>query len=186
MHPDGYHFEAGHIAKIELIAADSPYGRASNGQQPITVSNLEVQLPVLEHPGTARGFVKAPAGKFLPKGYELAEDFQRLPSPAAKPEQRVRLRGSRLVARVRCPKSWDSCNRGRMVVHGAGKHSKRVAGKAAFRRIGGGRAKVVTIRLRGWALRDLRSRPRPRVRITIRTAERAKPVIVGRQVKLPR
>src|SRR6478672_8482008 len=63
LHPDGYHFEAGHIAKIELIAADSPYGRTSNGQQPITVSNLEVRLPVLENPGTARGFVRAPAPK---------------------------------------------------------------------------------------------------------------------------
>jgi dienelactone hydrolase len=183
LHPDGYRFEAGHIAKIELIAADSPYGRASNAQQPITVSNLEIRLPVLERPGTARGFVKAPAQKFLPQGYELAEDFSRLPKPAAKPEQRVRLHRSRLVIRVRCPNSWDSCNRGRIVVHGAGKRSKRVAGKARFAHIGGGKPKVVSIHLRGWARRELRSRSRPRVRITVRTAERAEPVIVARQVK---
>lgn len=183
LHPDGYHFEAGHIAKIELIAADSPYGRASNGQQPITVSNLEVRLPVLERPGTGRGFVKAPARKIVPKGYELAEDFKRLSSPAAKPERRVRLHGSRLVTRIRCPKSWGSCNRGLVVVHGAGKSSKRFAGKTRFRRIGGGRTRVVAIHLRGWARRYLRSRSRPTVRITVRTAERAESVIVARQVK---
>lgn len=185
LHADGYRFEAGHVAKIELIAADTPYGRASNGQQPIAVSNLEARLPVLERPGTARGFVGAPAQKFLPKGYELAEDFNRLPNPGAKPEHRVRLRGSRLLLRIRCPNAWDSCNQGRIVVHGAHKSSKRVAGKARFAHIGGGKPKVVAVHLRRWELRALkrRSHSRPTVRITVRTAERAEPVIVARKVR---
>ncbi len=59
-------FEAGHVAKLELLPADQPYGRNSNGQAPITVSNLELRLPVLESPGG--GVVQSPAPKVVPAG----------------------------------------------------------------------------------------------------------------------
>ena len=52
LHPNGWKFEAGHVAKLELMPNDSPYGRVSNGQGPVTISNLELRLPVLEAPGT--------------------------------------------------------------------------------------------------------------------------------------
>ena len=32
LHPNGWKFESGHIAKLELLPADQPYGRNSNGQ----------------------------------------------------------------------------------------------------------------------------------------------------------
>ena len=62
----------GHIAKLELLPADQPYGRNSNGQAPITVSNLELRLPVLESPDG--GLIQQPAPKVVPAGYELAAD----------------------------------------------------------------------------------------------------------------
>jgi predicted acyl esterase len=75
LHPNRYRFAAGHVAKLELLPADQPYGRNSNGQSAVTVSNLELRLPVLEAPGSLGGLVDDPAGKVLPPGYDLAPDF---------------------------------------------------------------------------------------------------------------
>ena len=74
LHPNGWRFAKDHIAKLQLLPSDAPYGRTSNGQAPVTVSDLELRLPVVESPGTAP--VKAPAAKVLPPGYELAADFR--------------------------------------------------------------------------------------------------------------
>ena len=76
LHPNGWRFEDGHIAKLELLPADQPYGRDSNGQATITVSNLELRLPVLEQPGSLDGLVQGPAAKVVPPGYQLASDFR--------------------------------------------------------------------------------------------------------------
>lgn len=73
LHPNGWRFEPGHVAKLELLPNDAPYGRASNGQGPVTVSNLELRLPVLEEPGT--GPALEPAPKFVPDGYTLAPGY---------------------------------------------------------------------------------------------------------------
>ena len=48
MHANGWRFKAGHVAKLELLAADVPYGRPSNGQADIGVERLELVLPVRE------------------------------------------------------------------------------------------------------------------------------------------
>ena len=51
------------MPKLELLPEDSNpglsggYGRASNDQQPVTVSNLELRLPVVEKPGSFKGLV---------------------------------------------------------------------------------------------------------------------------------
>ncbi|HEY2161832.1 MAG TPA: hypothetical protein VGH24_11035, partial [Solirubrobacteraceae bacterium] len=55
LHPGAWHFAAGHIPKLELLAQDSPYGRTSNGSFSISVSGLQLRLPVHEAPGTASG-----------------------------------------------------------------------------------------------------------------------------------
>jgi predicted acyl esterase len=73
LHPNGWHVAAGHVVKLELLPADQPYGRNSNGQTPITVANLELRLPVLDQPGC--GLVQDPAPKVVPSGYSLAVDF---------------------------------------------------------------------------------------------------------------
>ncbi|MGH2916464.1 MAG: CocE/NonD family hydrolase [Solirubrobacteraceae bacterium] len=53
LHPGAWHFAAGQIPKLELLGQDPPYARTSNGQFTISVSDLELQLPVHEAPGTS-------------------------------------------------------------------------------------------------------------------------------------
>jgi hypothetical protein len=76
LHPNGYRFADGHVAKLELLPGDYPYGRTSNGQASVTVENLQLRLPVVEQPGSLGGLVDYPAQKLLPTGYQLARDFQ--------------------------------------------------------------------------------------------------------------
>ena len=54
LHPGAWRFVAGHVPKLELLGQDSPYARPSNGVFRITVSNLQLRLPVHEVAG-ARG-----------------------------------------------------------------------------------------------------------------------------------
>ncbi|HEX6154239.1 MAG TPA: CocE/NonD family hydrolase [Solirubrobacterales bacterium] len=61
LHPQGYRFAGGHQVKLELLPSDAPYSRPSNAQGPITVSDLELRLPVLEQPGALGGLVQSPA-----------------------------------------------------------------------------------------------------------------------------
>jgi predicted acyl esterase len=61
LHPQGYRFTGGDTVKLELLPADAPYSRPSNLQAPITVSDLELRLPVREQPGELGGLVQVPA-----------------------------------------------------------------------------------------------------------------------------
>jgi hypothetical protein len=81
VHPDTYKFAAGHVVKLELLPKDSntvaqnSYGRTSNGQQNVTVENLQLRLPVLDSPGSLGGLVQDPSPKVVPPGYLLARDY---------------------------------------------------------------------------------------------------------------
>ena len=61
LHPQGYRFAGGDTVKLELLPADPPYSRPSNLQAPITVTDLELRLPVREQPGELGGLVQTPA-----------------------------------------------------------------------------------------------------------------------------
>lgn len=76
LHPQAYRFAGGDVAKLELLPSDAPYARPSNLQAPITVSNLELRLPVREQPGSLGGVVQTPAPKVLPPGYQLAAGYE--------------------------------------------------------------------------------------------------------------
>jgi fermentation-respiration switch protein FrsA (DUF1100 family) len=76
LHPQAYHFDAGHEAVLELLPSDYPYMRFSNLQANVTVSNLELRLPVNEQPGSLGGLVQTPAPKVVPAGYTLAKEFE--------------------------------------------------------------------------------------------------------------
>jgi predicted acyl esterase len=76
LHPQAYRFAAGDVAKLELLPSDAPYARPSNAQAPITISNLQLRLPVLEQPGSLGGVVQTPAPKVIPPGYQLAIDYR--------------------------------------------------------------------------------------------------------------
>jgi hypothetical protein len=79
LHPNGWHFAAGHVAKLELLGQSDPYGRASNGTFTVTVSNLELRLPVLETPDGA--IVLSPAANVLPSDAEEQFDVGVPPCP---------------------------------------------------------------------------------------------------------
>ena len=61
LHPGAWHFAAGHIPELELLGRDAPYLRPSNGTFTISVSNLQLRLPVHETagaPGTPSVVIK--------------------------------------------------------------------------------------------------------------------------------
>ena len=86
LNPGAWKVEAGHVLRLELLSKDAAgtkadqlanYGRPSDGQQPATISKLDLRVPVTEAPGSLGGLVKAPAKKVLPDrpGVELAPGY---------------------------------------------------------------------------------------------------------------
>jgi hypothetical protein len=91
--PGAWHFAAGHVAKLELLGQDAPYLRPGNGVFSLTVSDVDVRLPVAQRPG--RGVVRAPAPLFLPPGARVAQDAVPTPRIAVRVRYAPRARGSR-------------------------------------------------------------------------------------------
>ena len=173
LHPNGWHFAPGHIAKLELLPNDAPYGRVSNGQQPVQVKNLQLTLPVLEKPGSLGGVVKAKSPKFLPKDYDLAPGFANFGKVRAEVTGKLDVHGSRLVAEVSCPASWAFCHKGKLVARGAPKSGPQGRGLIAQGTFSGPGGKTRTLRMemnrRG--RRYFESHHRLRVEVTVTTAE---------------
>jgi predicted acyl esterase len=182
LHADGYRFEPGHVAKLELLSSDPYYGRPSNDQQPIRVSNLELRLPVLERPGTERGFVKAPAPKVVPKGYRLAAGVRGLGRAGARAAGRARGRGGRLHRAVRCPKAWRRCNRVRVSVKATAPRLRGVVAGGRLAGIRGGKTRRLSLRLRPRARRFMRSHSGFRARVATGSTERSGALVVGRRI----
>jgi hypothetical protein len=61
LHPNGWHFLAGHVPKLELLGRDDPYARPSNGSFTVTASQLRLTLPVRECAGPGVLCVPTPA-----------------------------------------------------------------------------------------------------------------------------
>ena len=82
LHANGWTFQEGHVARLELLPKDANYGRPSNNQQAATVSWVDLRIPVVEQPGALGGLVKAPAKKVLPEraGAELARGYEAIGS----------------------------------------------------------------------------------------------------------
>src|SRR5262245_41843099 len=47
LHPNGWHFAAGHSPKLELAGQSPPYGRAAGGNYWISLAGIELRLPVV-------------------------------------------------------------------------------------------------------------------------------------------
>ncbi len=78
LHPQAWTVQPGHVLKLELLAQDSTYLRTPTGQQSVTVSALQLRLPLVDAPGTDLGggvTVSAPAAKYVPAGYTLAREY---------------------------------------------------------------------------------------------------------------
>jgi dienelactone hydrolase len=81
LHPNGWHFAAGHRPKLELLGRSAPYGRASRGDFTVTVANLDLRLPVRESPDGR--VVRAPAARVLPPAEAEPPDSGPPACPAA-------------------------------------------------------------------------------------------------------
>jgi predicted acyl esterase len=173
LHPNGWHFAAGHIAKLELLPNDAPYGRASNGQQPVQVRKLNLTLPVIEKPGSVGGVVKAKTPKFLPEGYELAPGFANFGKVRAQLSGNLDVRGTRLVAKVSCPTGWAFCRKGKIKVRGAPKHGNRGRGLIAEGTFSapGGKTKTLRLEMNRKGRRYFKHHERLRVEVRVSTAE---------------
>jgi fermentation-respiration switch protein FrsA (DUF1100 family) len=107
LHPSGWRFAPGHVAKLQLLGRDAPYARPSTGAFSVTVKDLELRLPVAERPG---GQVGAPQPSLVPAGATPVRGTRVAGRRAARRPRlklqiacrRVRLRGAdvRLVRRL--------------------------------------------------------------------------------------
>lgn len=93
IHPNGWHFRAGHVAKLELLGQSAPYGRASNGSFDVTVRHLELRLPVRGAPDG--GVIRVPAAPVLPATENAAGTTCRLPGGSG---------GCRTIGLVKAPR----------------------------------------------------------------------------------
>jgi hypothetical protein len=119
----------------------------------------------------------------LPEGYELAADFAALGDPRAKlTHDKLKDKGRRLSARVRCPKDFAACNDGRVKLRTAGK-ARRVKGargrftvaKSSFDDLAGGEKRVVTLRMKAKARRYFAERRRLAIRGEVTSTETLTP-----------
>jgi hypothetical protein len=148
LHPGAWHFAAGHIPKLELLGQDSPYVRSSNGQFSISVSDLQLRLPVHEAPGTAPG-----VGPPLPPAH--ARPHGCVPQPYSRIARR-RTHGSRRGLTVSGTAGEHRC----ATASAANRRRQRLAHVyvMVYRRAAHGRCRFV---LRGGALSRPRSCRRP-------------------------
>ncbi len=197
LHPQAWRFAFGHVAKLELLPGDAPYARAPNLQGPITVSNLELRLPVLEHPGALGGLVQEPAPKVIPPGYEAAIEYRGSTVPGGPAAPLAPGTG-----RVRLAKGGVRIGRGKLSVPlrctGAGPCSGSLLarrGKRALARGGyalaSGASKRVSFPLTKAGRRlvtSLASRhgKRPRVRLALADAGSPAPLVLKRPLRTNR
>jgi predicted acyl esterase len=179
LHPNGWTFAAGHVPKLELLPADTNpgltggYGRASNEQQPVTVKQLELRLPVRETPGSLDGLVGSAAKRRLPQGEELAADFVALPDRHPKlASPKLEASGSKLVGRLACPKRWAACDGVTVVATKGG--SEVASGELA--RVGGGKDKKLKLELTRRGRKLVRNHSKTKLKVEITALELAKAV----------
>jgi hypothetical protein len=79
LHPNGWEFAPGHAPKLELVGRSVPSSQASAGPFSVTISDLELRLPVLEAPDGA--VVLEPSAPVLP--LDAAEPPPWPPAPIA-------------------------------------------------------------------------------------------------------
>jgi predicted acyl esterase len=81
LHANGWRFAAGHVPRLELLGADAPYTRVSNGSFEVTVNRLELRLPTRDAPG---GQVHAALPNVIPAGQQAVLGERKASKPKAK------------------------------------------------------------------------------------------------------
>jgi len=139
---NGWKVEQGHVLRLELLPRDSSqpepgflinYGRPSNDQRPVQISDVDLRVPVLETPGALGGLVTAPAAKVLPKrpGVELAPGYGSVGAVAISGDislaGKPTVKGRKLKVKISCAgDAFHSCPKARLKLVGApqGKHAR--------------------------------------------------------------
>ncbi len=135
IHPSGWHFAEGHVAKLELLGRDSPYAQPSNGTFSIMAEDVLLELPVRE---PADGVVIQPYSP-MEVHFSLA---------AAKRQRALRSRGLKL--RAACPREQCAVRaRGRV-------RGRRL--RATRKQLVAGRSSVLRVKLSAAARRRVRRR----------------------------
>ena len=82
LHPGAWRFAPGHVAKLELLGSDSPFGRPSNGAFTVAVDHLELRLPVRERPDCVTTLPEA--APVVPPGEQLAPGVSAAAAPGCR------------------------------------------------------------------------------------------------------
>jgi dienelactone hydrolase len=198
LHPSGHLFAPGHVAKLELLPRDSggaalsSYGRPANGQGDITVSNLDLRIPVLDAPGAAGGQVKGATPRLVPCGDAVARDFASAPYlRAALGDGKVTAKGKTVKVPVDSAPRTNAC-KVRVDLLGSGKGKKGRSAKkrkkkakvlgSATTTIPGGQSATVKVKL-GKKGRSALSRARA-VQVKVTTLDAAGDTVQTTKVKL--
>ena len=186
LHANGYKVEAGHVARLELLAKDASlpaggvfnYVRPSNGQTDAKIQDLDLRVPVLEKPGGLGGLVTKPAAKVLPNrpavalapGYTSSVPVDTIGKKRLQVIGKLKAKGKKLKVRVRCDKAADSCPKTALVVR---KDKSRIASGKRIK-VASGRMKTVKLKLTRKARKLFRTNGRnlkkAKVKVTIKTA----------------
>lgn len=160
--------EQGHVLRLELLPKDAAgpagsflinFGRPSDGQGDVTVSNMDLRIPVADSPGSLGGLVGAPALKVLPdrQGVTLARGYEGVGSQKISANlragARATLRGHFLTLPLTCPASYsNTCPARTVAVEGAPKKGKAKGVQIARRlkiRVAGGSTRKVHLEMTG-------------------------------------
>lgn len=186
LHPGAWRFAAGHVAKLELLPKDEGYGRPSDGQQTVRVSDLELQLPVRDRPGSLAGLVRAPSPRVAPKGYELADEFEGFGSAAAKADGRkLTLHGRKVGVGVSCPAAWVACHHTVVQVGGHIPRGRDFAGTRKDGKVYGSHTRSVSVRLPRSVAKFLETHRSLRARISVRVREQVRPSTAMAKIVAP-
>ncbi len=185
LHGNGYKFEPGTEIQLQLLPKDGDanvpflsYARPSNNQMDVTVSDVEIRLPIAEEPGSTAD-VKRPLPKVLPDGAELAGDYASIGSISlaewAKPKAGKlkakgvpKVKGKLLRIKLTCKGAVD-CGPAKLTVKAAGK-KKFVVAKAKKVKVKAGKTKQLKLKLskKGRKLMRGKGKKRFKVKVAIR------------------
>jgi len=182
LHPNAWKVEEGHSLRLELLPKDakSPAGtflqnsfRPADGQGDITVSDMDLRIPVVELPGSLGGMVQSPAKKVLPDraGVKLAPGYSAIGAltidSSLKAGSKGTVKGKSLKIMLRCPASYtNQCPNRKVVIKGAPKKGKGKGVKIAAGtniKVTGGKSRQVTLKLTAKARKLFRDRKKRKV-----------------------
>ena len=129
--PNGWTFAEGHVPKLELLPEDTNaglaggYGRASNDQQPVTVSDLELRLPVVEKPGSFKGLVGRRGEAVPAQGLRAGRRLRGADGAAPEAKQKFKQKGAKLVGTLKCPERFAACNAIKVIASSARRRRSR-------------------------------------------------------------